>query len=580
MRESGLELIRFGEFSWSWYEPREGEFDFGGYDRFMELARKLGLKVILCTPTAAPPEWFLHRYPETRMLDQHGSPHPGGRHMVCYNHPKARALAERAISALALRYKGHPSLLGWQIDNEPTMGESISPDRMYDYHPETVRMFLAYLREKYSDLGHLNHEWQNNFWSRQYSAWEEIAPPRSPQDRPGLWLEWMRFRDRNVCDLIRWQRDLLKNIAPSFFIGTNIPECGTRESVWLGQDYWKQCEGLDYAGTDLYWYDPDTEKARRAMDFSCDIIRSAATQAGAEFWISETQAGPHRLPWRMTFAGGLWKSDFLKLCTEEYIQHGAKKILYFLWRPTVGGQEFGMNGLVDFDGEPNAITRQLPEILTQAAFIAVPPADNKIAYFHYSRDSVLLSSGYDSDGTAASSLGGWHALFVDLGYRVGFLNDEGIASKSWNGGEICVFPYSVVVSDTLAASISKMAQQNCRLFGGFATGFFNRYGSIDFRCPRGRLDAVFGVLVRGFDDEPVSGAECAEDGNKRTFRIQYAQYEQTGGKLRVLGAQSKYTVVENGNAVYIPFDLGTMYKGTPLSEKENTKKWIKRLLQL
>lgn len=580
IRDSGLGIIRFGEFSWSWYEPREGEFDFGGFDRFMELAAQLGLKVVLCTPTAAPPEWFLHRYPEIRLIDQHGNPHPGGRHMVCYNHPKARQLAERAIVALAGRYKGHPALLGWQIDNEPTAGESASPDRMYDYHPETARKFTAYLHEKYGELERLNREWQNSFWGRNYSAWDEIRPPLSPRDRPGLWLEWMRFRDRNVCNFIRWQRDLLKSIDSSFFIGTNIPECGTMESVWLAQNYWKQCEGLDYAGTDLYWYDRDIEKSRRAMDFSCDIVRSAAAQAGAEFWISETQAGPARLPWRVVFAGGLWEPDYLRFCTEEYVRHGARKILYFLWRPTVGGQEFGMNGLVGFDGEPNEITSCLPGILSHALLKMDEPAGKSVVYFHYSRDSVLMSSGYDPDSMAASSLGGWYALLADLGYRVEFLNNDGISQREWAAGECCIFPYTTVVSDVLAASIQEMNRQKCRVIAGFATGFFNDCGSIAPRCPRGGLEEVFGVRIRGFDWEAGGGSTGpAKTGETHTRGVLYAQYEQRGGGLRVFGTGSEYAVVVNENAAYLPFDLGTLYGKASENEIEEVRLMMKLLMQ-
>ena len=34
---AGLSVIRFGEFSWSWYEPAPGRFDFAPFDRFVDL---------------------------------------------------------------------------------------------------------------------------------------------------------------------------------------------------------------------------------------------------------------------------------------------------------------------------------------------------------------------------------------------------------------------------------------------------------------------------------------------------------------------------------------------------------------
>lgn len=202
IKQSGLDIVRFGEFSWHWIEPQEGEFELGAYDRFMDLAHHLELQVILCTPTAAPPSWLLHRYPHVRLVDQYGRQHLGGRHMICYNDPEAIRLAERVILKLAERYKDHPALMAWQIDNEPTSGEAPGSEVIYDYHTETIKAFRNYLQQQYRDIESLNTAWVNAFWSRSYSAWEEIDPPRSPGN-PGLWLAWMRFRDFNVTAQIR-----------------------------------------------------------------------------------------------------------------------------------------------------------------------------------------------------------------------------------------------------------------------------------------------------------------------------------------------------------------------------------------
>jgi beta-galactosidase len=38
IRDAGLTVVRFGEFSWSWYEPSCGKFDFRAFDRFVGLA--------------------------------------------------------------------------------------------------------------------------------------------------------------------------------------------------------------------------------------------------------------------------------------------------------------------------------------------------------------------------------------------------------------------------------------------------------------------------------------------------------------------------------------------------------------
>ena len=54
MRELGIAYVHIGEFAWSRYEPRRGEFQWGWLDRAMNTLDDAGLKIVLGTPTAAP----------------------------------------------------------------------------------------------------------------------------------------------------------------------------------------------------------------------------------------------------------------------------------------------------------------------------------------------------------------------------------------------------------------------------------------------------------------------------------------------------------------------------------------------
>ena len=53
MLENGIEVVRVAEFAWSKIEPREGEFTYEFFDRFLEIAERAGMKVIFCTPSMA-----------------------------------------------------------------------------------------------------------------------------------------------------------------------------------------------------------------------------------------------------------------------------------------------------------------------------------------------------------------------------------------------------------------------------------------------------------------------------------------------------------------------------------------------
>ncbi|AJI72909.1 beta-galactosidase [Francisella tularensis] len=49
---SELNCIRIAEFAWHLMEPIENEFDFSFFEMILNKAHKLGLKVMLGTPTA------------------------------------------------------------------------------------------------------------------------------------------------------------------------------------------------------------------------------------------------------------------------------------------------------------------------------------------------------------------------------------------------------------------------------------------------------------------------------------------------------------------------------------------------
>ena len=136
----GIEVVRFGEFSWSWYEPRPGQFDFSGFDRFMKLIESRRLKLMLCTPTATLPPWLPKLHPDCRLMDVDGHYCLSHRHFWCWNHRESRALAETTIRTLVHRYQDHPSVIGYQVDNEPNYAES---ETIYDFNPHALADFRS-----------------------------------------------------------------------------------------------------------------------------------------------------------------------------------------------------------------------------------------------------------------------------------------------------------------------------------------------------------------------------------------------------------------------------------------------------
>jgi len=99
MKEMGVDVVRMGEFAWSRLEPKRLQYDMAWLHRAIEAMAAEGLKVILCTPTAAPPSWLFNRHPSMTPQDPAGGNwFPGSRRHVCLNNP--RLPEQPAVSAL------------------------------------------------------------------------------------------------------------------------------------------------------------------------------------------------------------------------------------------------------------------------------------------------------------------------------------------------------------------------------------------------------------------------------------------------------------------------------------------------
>ncbi len=493
---AGLTVVRFGEFSWSWYEPSPGRFDFAAFDRFVDLVEARGLRLCLCTPTATPPPWFDVKYPDGRLLDMQGRRCLSHRHFWSWNHPASRVHAARTVTRLARRYARRRCLWGWQIDNEPNYAEEVHADlqRWYDFNPHARTAFVAWLRQHYKDsLDALNAAWWGNFWSQRLHRWEEAAVIRGPGN-PHAWLDFLRWREANQAAFVAWQADLLRRHSPGTAIGCNIPETGVRLSVAIGQDYFAQARGLDWIGTDLYQATGDRHRDLAGLACSTDLMRSVAEAAGAGFVISETQGGPHERAWPNSFAGEGFDPDYLHDSVRVYAERGARQVWWFLWRPTWGGQELGMNGVQALDGTDTprtALVRKLarqPEELVRkrTRFLRRPRA-----WVHYSRDSLRWMSRFapaldDFDG----ALVGWHSLLEACGHRVDFLDDEALLRLPADARDPLILPLTSIASDAL---VDRIQGHRGPLLAGPHTAFCDESGRLrSSRLPVG-LSERFGV---------------------------------------------------------------------------------------
>src|SRR5262249_29077243 len=105
IKKLNLEFVHMGEFAWSFLEPSDNHFDFAWLDECVDLCAKNGLKVVLCTPSAAPPAWLAKSHPEILMIDaQNRQMQHGTREQATWTSPVYRDYVARITRELARHY--------------------------------------------------------------------------------------------------------------------------------------------------------------------------------------------------------------------------------------------------------------------------------------------------------------------------------------------------------------------------------------------------------------------------------------------------------------------------------------------
>ena len=561
IKACGIDVVRFGEFSWSWFESREGQFQWDEYDRFVELCRERELGLVLCTVTATLPPWLLKKHPDCRLVDANGHPCTSHRHFWSWNHRPSRAIAENTIRQLTRHFKGHPSVQAWQIDNEPNLSERME---IYDFNPYTLADFRAWLRERYHDsLDALNRAWFTNFWSQRYSEWDEIGVLVPQQCNPNHWLDFARFREANVAAMVHWQARLIREEDPGAKVGTNIPETGCVQSFTLAQDYFEQAKGLDWVGTDLYAASGNRKADMEGFGFNCDLMRSAAGKA--KFIVAESQAGPHQRTWPQGFAPECWAPDYMRDCVRTYAEHGAEAVYFFLFRPAPGGYELGMNGLTAPDGGESDRTRMVRQIADHRPELFARRTRREkrpLAVIHYSRDSIrFLGFWPDSLQLLQASYRGWHRLLDEAGYRVNFVDDEGLEAGLERETRLLVLPQTQVAGDAVIDAAAQMADR-MPVIAGPHTALLDEHGLLRQQAPGGKMAERAGLSPGLWHDlkirATITGAKLAPITAYRAFDVGCEKFR---GKVVASFAGSKKTpaLVKGGNLTWCAFDVGSVY---------------------
>lgn len=347
IRDLGFNTVRMGEFAWSMFEKEDGCFDFSFLQKAVRSAEEKGIKVILGTPTAAPPVWLIKRHPEVLCVNVEGVTmnHGSRQH---HNHTSEIYLqyCARIVEEMVKSFCGFSNVIGWQIDNE------FNCHRNESFSEADNIAFRKWLQEKYGCIEALNAAWGTRFWSLEFNDFSQIECPRHTvaYRNPSIMTDYYLFMSDSVINYAEVQAKIIRKYMPQAFI--------THNGYFLNLDYKKLTEEcLDFLSFDNYpafFERGGTAKGRRA-EYNLTRTRGCSER----YLILEQQAGPggqlsYLLPTPLPGQIRLW--------TYQSIAYGAVGVLYFRYRTALYGAEQLWYGIYDYDGEENHRSREIRQV--------------------------------------------------------------------------------------------------------------------------------------------------------------------------------------------------------------------------
>ncbi len=506
IKKMGMEFVHMGEFAWAFMEPTEGHYDFAWLDRAIDLAAKQGLKVVLCTPTPAPPIWLTESHPEVLMVDATGRTMVHGtRQHATWSSDVYRSYVAKIVNELGRRYGKDPRVWGWQLDNELT-----HYGKEPDFSAPSQKKFQAWLAQKYGTIDALNRDWGNAFWSQMYQRFDQIRLPNEKeyvaQFNPHHMLDAQRWFAAEAADYLKFQTDILRQYCGhNQWITTNhIHNFPAVDPSLNGKDF-------DVVSWTLYPVHGNANEgplgfrlgSSATLTFAADFMRTINGQAG----IMELQPG--QVNWGevnpQPYPGAV------RLWIMRCFAAGSRFVCTYRFRQPRAGAEMYHYGLVGPDGvTPTNGGEQYAQAMREVASLrAVAKLNAPLPAAYAARRAAILYS-YDvrwdldnhKQNKAWDSYGHllkYHSALKRAGAPVDVIGED----KDFSAYPFLIAPAYQLVDDKLVARWRTYVEQGGHLILTCRTGQKDRRGQLWEGPWAAPILDLIGAKIKSYDTLPA-----------------------------------------------------------------------------
>jgi beta-galactosidase len=552
--EDGLNIFRHW-FMWSAIETSPGVYDWEEYDRQLDLAAENGIKTIVAELIHSVPDWAVRKFAHARQVRANGtklashmgvssatggfSNNGGGAGALSLNCPEVKEAAGNFLRALASRYKGHPSLYGYDVWNECNYAADV------DYSDHAKTAFRDWLRKKYGTLKTLGLAWHRY----SYSDWTDIEPPTQMAPYPEC-IDWLQFRRDNFYGQMQWRIDTIRSVDPDVMIVAHGVSGAIPNMAANGCDDWLAASKVEVYG--YTWIAARKGNEPWRSWYGVDIVRAASR--GKPFWHAERQGGPLWLQpqviGRDKEDGRVAEPEDIRLWNMISFAGGARGSLNPRWRPLLDGPLFGAFGSYGMDGSRTPRSDMVSRIAKwanrqeQAALWRARPVRGEIGILVVpeTQEFDYLLNFDRTEKPYPAAMWGAYRGFLDSGVQPDWVHIDDIDAY-----DFLYFPYPIMLTEAQATRLASWVEKGGLLTAEACPGYFGDRGKVGVVQPNMGFDKVFGAredevefmpdigdrIHFTFDDRPVDGGGFLQS------------YRAAGGTVRGHFTDGRVAVIEN-----------------------------------